>query len=441
MNVKNILMQPSPIASWSNVRATTTNLLSYKPFFIKELEGYSLPFIPRGAGRSFGDAAYITNGISLTSDLLCRILECDWEGGTIVCESGVLMGHLHTYLDQTDWNFPIYGGTQWATVGGAIASDIHGKNDVHQGSFGNHIQSLVLIMPDGQELECSRQTAPDLFRATIGGMGLTGLIKTVTLKLQRGLPRTVRLRSRPVFSLDDAVNCFSQSESDFQFCTWRSCTPRSTKGLFFFASYTESECSINLTASEIRLPATKLFNKFSIQLGSQLVHLVHRNLDKKVHVIDFNFIGIHERFKHWNMLYKSVGFIEYHFVVSANYLHNAFVTLVNMCHERGLTLHFVILKRFGNFQRAGLLSFPKEGYTINFQMEDRPENRKFLIDFTDFLLELKSRVYLAKDACILPRQFEDMYENLDEWRKIVIKYDPANKIQSDLSLRLGLKPW
>ncbi|WP_241664372.1 FAD-binding protein, partial [Staphylococcus aureus] len=119
------------------------------------------------------------------------------------------MSQIHAYLDGTNWTFAIYGGTQWVTVGGAVASDIHGKNDVHQGSFGNQIQSITLITPDGHERECSQQIEPDLFRATIGGMGLTGLIKKVTLKLRQGLSRTVQFRSRPVFSLDDAVHYFN----------------------------------------------------------------------------------------------------------------------------------------------------------------------------------------------------------------------------------------
>lgn len=436
-----ISLQPSSIASWSNVQPTTTSILAYRPSFAGELADLPLPFIPRGAGRSFGDAAYITNGITLTSQLLDRIIACDWERGEIVCESGVSMDQLHTYLDRTEWTFPIYGGTRLATVGGAVAADIHGKNDVKQGSFGNHVQSLVLVTPDGQDRECSPQIAPDLFRATIAGMGLTGLIKTATLKLQRGLPRSVRLRSRPVFSLDDAIDCFDHSASDFQFCTWTSYTSRSARGLFFYASYAQGEPGRPRTASEIRLPTTRLFNRFLMPAAGQVMHLLCRNLDQKVHVMDFNFIGVHERFKHWNRVYQRAGLIEYHFVVSAEHLCDAVAALVRMCHKQGLTLHFGILKRFGGAQRAGLLSFPRQGYTLNFQVEDRAETRKLLIDFTDVLIELKGRVYLAKDACILPRQFEGMYEGLDEWRNIALKYDPANKIQSDLSVRLGLKPW
>jgi decaprenylphospho-beta-D-ribofuranose 2-oxidase len=174
---------------------------------------------------------------------------------------------------------------------------------------------------------------------------------------------------------------------------------------------------------------------------SWLVLRLNDNADWKMHVADFNYIGLHDRFVNWKALYGRTGFLEYHFVVPDTCLRDAFSTLVQMAEAQRVTLHLGILKRLGPAPREGLLSFPREGYTVNFQVRDCEWNRRLLVSFTDFLIELRGRVYLAKDACLLPRQLWRMYHRLKEWQEIARRYDPGGKIQSDLSLRLGIKEW
>ena len=133
--------------------------------------------------------------------------------------------------------------------------------------------------------------------------------------------------------------------------------------------------------------------------------------------------------------------IEYQFVVSADQIQTVFIDLLKLSRARSLAGYGYAMKKFGRVRRMGLLSFPRPGYTVNFFTKDTPEARAFLTYFTDYLLELGGRVYLAKDSCILARQFEAMYDHLDRWREIVRHYDPANRVQSDLSRRLQMKPW
>jgi decaprenylphospho-beta-D-ribofuranose 2-oxidase len=133
--------------------------------------------------------------------------------------------------------------------------------------------------------------------------------------------------------------------------------------------------------------------------------------------------------------------IEYQFAVSAEQIRTACTELFNLYMARSIPCNGYMMKKFGDIRPVGLLSFPTSGYTVNFLTDDTPEARKMLVHFTDILLELGGRVYLAKDSCILARQFERMYDRLPEWREIVRQYDPKNRVQSDLSRRLNMKPW
>lgn len=429
------------IASWSNVLPTTTRMVDYKEKQFGNGAWNGRPIIARGSGRSFGDAAYITNGVTLSSQSLRRIEAVDAEQGTVVCQSGVEMGMLHRHLENEGWSFPIYGGTQWVTVGGAVASDIHGKNDVAQGSFGNHVVEIQLIMPDGERLRCSRSTHPDLFAATIGGMGLTGFIEKVKLKLQRRVARMVCMRTRSASSLEEMLDYFTHIQSDFHVYSWINCTAPSSKGLFSYASYTDAGQDRPHGAIQMRLPSINIYSSWSMWIAHTMQHLIYGKRDKLMHVQNFNYIGPHELFKYWNNLFGRAGMIEYQFLVPRVHLQTAISQLLHLCHRHTITVYGAVIKRLGNVVRAGLLSFPQQGYTMSFQIKNQPENRRLLANFTDFLLELDGRIYLAKDSCVLPRQFAQMYAELDHWREIVQRYDPANRVRSDLSIRLGLKPW
>jgi decaprenylphospho-beta-D-ribofuranose 2-oxidase len=426
------------VASWSNVRATVTEIL---PYGTSGIDGIRLPFIPRGAGCSFGDAAFVTNGTSLTSSDCYGIGELNAERGVLKCESGVTLGALHAFLEKQGLSFPVYGGTRLATVGGAVASDIHGKNDVHEGSFGNHIESIRLLTADGEEKFCSGEVCPDLFSATIGGMGLTGFIRQVALRLGRQQCRAVKVLSSPIADLDDAIRRLQESKSAFQFCSFLHLHAYSFWGVHFAAFRITDETGPRRRPRRLWLPLASVSNGSIIQALSRVVLTLNANANRKMHVMDFNYIGIHDRFTNWRQLYNRNGFLEYHAVVPANGIREWFSRLMRLAEEKKIVLHFGIIKQLGSARRKGLLSFPREGFTVNFQVKDCEPNRKFLINLTDFLIELKGRVYLAKDAYLLPRQLLRMYDRLDEWQEITRQYDPYCRIQSDLSRRLGLKQW
>lgn len=422
------------ISSWSNILPTTTYLQPFRrsQALTKGVE----KFIPRGSGSSFNDAAYVTDGLTITTSQLNRISAIDQENNTVICEAGVELGQLHKKLEKTDLAFPIYGGSQWVTVGGAIASDIHGKNTHIQGAFGNHVEALYLVLADGQEIECSEDTYPELFAATIGGMGLTGLIRAAKLKLQQRTSSAVEFQHEIIPTIQEAVDCFHNHESDFSYYGHWFTQDTISSGQFETANYTCAKARPPLPAINLPVPKMTIQNRYLFQV----VHVFQKKSAAKkgvAHIRKFNFRGPHQLFKPVN---KVLGpFIEYQFVVPENSLlsiHKEFSKRL-----RHLNRYMYILKRFGNVPSRGLLSFVKPGFTIGIWFPESAAMRQHFAEFADCLLEVGGRVYLAKDSCISPAQLEQMYPNLNKWRQIVKEYDPDNRIQSDLSRRLNLKPW
>ncbi|MFQ5901292.1 MAG: FAD-binding protein [Thermodesulfobacteriota bacterium] len=431
-------MDDVKIASWSNVLPTKTRVVTCNNDFLKHLGEIDRPFIPRGSGRSYGDAAYITNGVTLCSEGLRKILKFDEQRGTITCESGVQMVDLFNYLDPSEWSLAVAGGTQWVTIGGAVASDIHGKNDVIQGSFGNHIESMQVVTADGRQLDCSKTVNPELYAATIGGMGLTGFIKSVELRLQRPLSKVVQMRTKPFSDVKEMLECFYNIESDMQ-VAWIDLTNPVPRGIYYYASYVQGYADDLSKPIEMKFPTVRLFNRVSVRLLNAIRYAFQKDINKTTHIRNFHYPV--DMLKHWNRLYGPRGFQEYQFAVPAQNMQTAYTEFIRGCRRFSLTPLFAVVKRFGNIAREGLLSFPKPGITFMADFDSRPKNQEFFAYFTDFLLELKGRIYLAKDSYMTKDQFERMDENIGQWREIVRRYDPDNRIKSDLSIRLNMKPW
>lgn len=418
---------------------TRTCLAEYGAPGAENVAALGQPLIPRGAGRSFSDAAYLTAGVSLASRRLSGIGRLDERRRTILCGAGVEMVQLHRHLEATNFSFPIYGGTQWATIGGGVASDIHGKNHPGAGSFGHHVEALTLATADGRTVRCSRHERTELFAATVGGMGLTGLITEVELRLERGRPQSVRLESRVVPDLAAARRLLTATDCDFQFCSWgRLPGP----GIFYRATYADAPSPPPAAGRDLWLPRLRLINRWSLAAVDQLRRTLHRDVDHHVHVRSFNYSSPHEYLIRWNQLYGRRGFLEYQLAIAEKRFDEITQELVTRCQrELSQGLYLAVVKRFGERRSEGYLSFPMPGYTLNFQMDNRPSARAFLREFTETVVAAGGRLYLAKDSCMHPEQLERMYPHLGRWREVVRRWDPRHMVRSDLSRRLAMKPW
>lgn len=427
-----------PVASWSNVRATTTRLTS--------IDHESTPiatsrtrFIARGAGRSFGDAAFLTGGLTIASAPLTRVGEVDVGTRRIDVDAGVSMVDLHAALERTPFYVPVYGGTPWATVGGALASDIHGKSDPASGSFGNHVESITVTLASGETVTCSHDNEPGLFAATIGGMGLTGFVRGARLALAPRPTQTVRVRARTFRSLGALMHAFDEDASPYQVADCTDLDGARPGGIFWSAEHVAGPRRRPSGSSDVWLPRVRAFHPWTVRAMEHVLSRAACGLDVIRHVRDFNYGGGHTVLRRWNRLFGRRGFIEYHFVLPEDRFLSGLELLRAHARRADVPLFFGVVKRLGHAPRAGMLSFPAPGFGMNFQTPDAEASRRMLVRFTDTLLELGGRVYLAKDAVITPRQLDAMYPRLDELRAVAARFDPSGRVQSDLSLRLRIK--
>ena len=437
------------IASWSNVCPATTTLADFSEAeWERRLRAGAV--VPRGAGRSFGDAAYVSEGSTLRSARLLELGPIEaaaTEAGraTIRVGAGVSVGELHRHVNAAGFRFAIYGGTQWATVGGAIGSDIHGKNHAAAGSFGEHVLALELLTARGERLTCSRAQHPELFAATIGGMGMTGFILGATLALRRGRPCAVETRWRTVPGFAAMLDAFEADSATYRFYSFVDLSRRDPRGLYCSAKTLEGSSALDPGLARLDrtltlpLPRVRVLTAPVVRAFDRLLHGVGRPRDGVTHERNFNFSGIHEKLFHWNRLFGPRGFIEYQFALPREPFVDVLEHACAGARERGLCLRFAVVKHFGEREAAGLLSFPSAGYTINFQVEDGAEARALLDRVTDRVADAGGRLYLAKDAVASAAQFEGMYPSFDRWREVVATHDPDAKIASNLSRRLGLK--
>lgn len=431
-------MRSVRIASWSHVLPTRTYIVHAPADAAEPISRLQMPFIPRGAGRSYGDAAYVTDGVTLTSDNLRDIANLDPQRGSIRCQAGVRIGELFSFLDETPWEFPIGGGTQWTTVGGGVGSDVHGKNDVAQGSFGNHVETLRVVLANGDRVVCSPSNNADLFSATIGGMGLTGFVESVELKLQVPQSYVVESRAEVIDSPEAMVELFGSTRPDLS-VAWLDLLHSSFRGIYYHAYFVDAEPKRSIPPVTLPIPRVKIFNRPFVRGLNALRFALNANQRSVMRVRDFHHPV--DALKNWNQLYGPGGFHEYQFLVSEEHVLEALNNFLAVSKRFSVKPFFAVVKKFGSMDRKGLLSFPAPGVTIMADFENSPVNQSFFSYFTDYLLELGGRIYLAKDSYLTRSQFAGMYPRLDEWRDIVQRYDPENRVRSDLSQRLGLKPW
>jgi FAD/FMN-containing dehydrogenase len=429
------------VASWSNVLPAWSTLLPYRDGLMRARDR-ATPFIPRGAGRSFGDAAYVSRGDAVCSPLADRRHAVDLATDTLTCDAGVGIGELQRASERAGRYLAVFGGTQWATAGGAVASDIHSKDDPHTGSCGNHVEALTVITADGERVRCSRGERPELFAATVGGMGMTGYIERVTFKLAPARPLAVRIRGRRFRTIADMQALFAATRARFAVTEWVDLTRAQPEGIFWQASFVDdAEVAEPRTASEFRLPRIAAFNRATVRLIEYITLQAATRVDFTAHRRRFNYGSLHEVLRHYNQLFGARGFLEYHFAVPAVCFAEAFSRLVRDARRRAVPLFFGAGKLFGDLPRAGLMSFPGPGFGMNFQTPDHPAHRRFLVELGDVVADLGGRVYLAKDAVATPAQLRRMYPQLAAWQATLRQYDPDKRIASNLSRRLDLKPW
>ncbi|UPH71452.1 FAD-binding oxidoreductase [Abyssibius alkaniclasticus] len=400
----------------------------------------STPAPAIGAARSYGDAALNDGGHLIDMTRLDRLLEFNAETGRVRAEAGVRLSDLLQIFGPQGWMPAVLPGTAFVTVGGAIASDVHGKNHHERGSFGQYVASIELLDANGQVLTLSEVENPTLFRATIGGMGQTGVILSAELRLMRCPGGKVRLTRTRIPDLEAFLDAFETSTAPYS-VGWIDATARGAKfGRGVFEEGTLVEGAFRAPKAPRRLPfymggllvsrpVVKTFNAAYLRRAS----LKGRSRIRPVQDMLFPLDGIAQ----WNRLYGRRGFHQFQCVLPQTTAEITLPRVLEAVVNSGQASPLSVLKKLGS-GRAGYMSFPMAGVTLAVDIRAGRGALPLLHRLNTLVAEAGGRVYLAKDSALTPDLLAAMYPDLDRFRDVLAKADPKGVFRTDLARRLNL---
>ncbi len=388
-------------------------------------------FLPYGNGRSYGDSCLNDGGVLIDTRPLNRFIHFDAENGILRCEAGVLLNEILHLILPKGWFIPVSPGTQFVTLGGAIANDIHGKNHHTAGTFGCHVNCLELLQSDGTRRLCSLEENPDWFSATIGGLGLTGLITWVEIKLKKVNNPFIDQETIRFSNLKEFFQISADSDSDFEYTVaWVDCLARGDalgRGVFFRGNHAQSGTSKQPSPPRLRFtfpvdPPFSLVNQLSLKAFNFAFYNKQRKKSQKAIVHYAPFFYPLDSIEHWNRMYGPKGFFQYQFVVPHAGGPEATAEILGRIADSGLGSFLAVLKIFGDKKSPGLLSFPRPGITLALDFPNQGKKTFDLMDrLDDVVRSAKGTIYPAKDARMSKENFQVFYP---QWQEICPYIDP-----------------
>jgi len=395
------------------------------------------PGIAHGMGRSYGDACLNPDGVLWSTSGLDRFIAFDPVSGRLSCEAGVVLRDIQRLVVSQGWMLPVSPGTQFVSVGGAIANDIHGKNHHAVGTFGDHVTRLVLQRTDGEVIECGPDLRPDWFAATLGGVGLTGVIVSAELQLRPVRGPWLDTETVPFDSLDRFFELSEQSERDWEYTvSWIDCLAGERgRGLFMRGNHSTADEPAPPLKRPRRVPFTppvplingwslRAFNSAYFRMGQWRAGSSRQHYQAFFYPLD--------NLLEWNRVYGPRGFFQYQCVVP--FENGAQVTsdMLKAIASSGLGSFLAVLKTFGKRLPRGMLSFARPGVTLALDFANTgPEVERLFARLDGLVAEAGGKLYLAKDARRPRALFEAGYPRLQEF----LSYRDRG-MSSELSRRL-----
>ncbi len=398
-----------------------------------------------GAGRSYGDAALNEGGRAILTQRLARLLSFDEATGRLVCEAGVTFADLMDVFLPRGFCVPVTPGTAFATLGGAVATDVHGKNHDRVGSLGDHLEWIDLLTADGETVRVSPEERPELFAATIGGMGLTGIIVSLCFRMIRVPSGSIDLRERRIPDLDSFFQAFEEIRSVADFSVgWIDGLARGKRlgrGILETASFADADPAKPQKDKQRRVP----LDFPGLALNSLTVGAFNSGYYRRVPskgrdqtLPARQFFYPLDAVQDWNKIYGKRGFYQFQCVIPDASARDGIRRALEEISAARSASFLAVLKTLGGEGR-GLLSFPMRGYTLALDFPRRNGTEALMERLERITLDHGGRVYLAKDAMLSPEGFAGMYPQLDAFRAVLSEIDPKGRFQSDMARRLGLK--
>ena len=397
-------------------------------------------FLAYGQGRSYGDVCQNQDGILLDTQHLDHFIEYDREKGILRCEAGVTFENILQLIIPHNWFLPVTPGTKYISVGGAIANDVHGKNHHKEGTFGRHVLKFELLRSNGDKLICSPTDNADLFNATIGGLGLTGLINWVEFSLKKIAGSNISQESFRFNNLKEFFSLSDQSDKDWEYTVaWIDCLATGDelgRGLFMRGNHCEEKKKHKFKTSKLSIPFDApgfLLNKYTVNAFN---NLYFKKPLKQYSEVDYDpFFYPLDAILNWNRMYGRKGFMQYQCVIPTEHREIAMLEILSIISASGQASFLSVLKEFGDIESPGMLSFPRQGTTLALDFPNRGEKTLNLLNELDAItLKYSGSVYPAKDSRMKPESFAKYYPNWKEFEKYI---DPL--FSSDFKNRVSDK--
>jgi len=429
------------LSGWGKNKFYSSDVYSIDSYEnISSLKNYK-EIIPRGLGRSYGDSSIGKKVLETRS--LNRIIYFDEKLGLIECESGISFSDLLEIVIPKGWFIPVVAGTKNITLGGAIASDIHGKNHHKDGTLSNWIESLDILTGDGKIVTSSNKLHSDLFFATCGGMGLTGIILKAKVKLKKINSTNIVEEKFKIESLEELLDKFEEyNDSDYS-VAWidlSGSSKESVKSILTLGSHSldgELRLAKRREISVPKLVPSGLINNLSIGLFNKLYY--SKPLKKRATKLTnySNFFFPLDLVSSWNNLYGKRGFLQYQFVLPKDCGVKELKEIIEIISNSNINPSLAVLKKFGK-ENKNFLSFPKEGLTLALDFGIKSSIFNLLAQLDKSVLHFGGRHYLTKDSYMNEKIFKITYNKWEQFQEIRKKYQSQDIFSSYQSVRLGL---
>ena len=430
--------------SWGNYPATHQqggHLPLDTQTFIKKNQTSLLPF---GKGRSYGDVCLNPTGIVVDSNSQDCFLSFCSVSGQIECQGGVLLADVLDLAVPQGWFLAVTPGTKYVTVGGAIANDVHGKNHHNKGSFGNHLSEFKLLRSNGEILNCSENENSDYFNATIGGLGLTGIILSAKFQLMPASNPSIYQETIRFQNLQQFFRLAQESEKDYEYTVaWVDCLASGThtgRGLFMRGNHsttkhsTTKQClesqspsppTTTFPASKSNLsvpftPPISLINRWTLKAFNQFYYSKNITKTSTRQVSADQFFYPLDSIKHWNRIYGPRGFLQHQCVIPMKEAEPAITELLRTIGRHRTGSFLAVLKTFGSEKARGLLSFPRPGATLALDFPYQGKvTQTLLAQLNQITVEAGGAIYPAKDATMNQSQFQQSFPRHEEFSQFI----------------------
>ncbi|WP_342630801.1 FAD-binding oxidoreductase [Marinobacter alkaliphilus] len=385
------------------------------------------PLLPYGNGRSYGDVCLTDKGTLILTRGLDRFIEFDPLQGRLRCEAGITLGEILALVVPQGWFLASTPGTQFATIGGAVANDVHGKNHHDLGCFGHHVMALELLRSDGEVIYCSPETNPQWLYSTIGGLGLTGLIRWVDVQLKPILNPWMRVQSQRFANLDEFWTMSQEVEAYWPYTVaWIDCLASGEsrgRGILLTGDHAPAQSQpIGYRPREKRMlidPPFSMINHFTLKTFNALYYRQPvRPQGTLTHYTPF-FYPL-DAIQNWNRIYGKKGFFQYQCVIPPENAQAAIADLLDTIARHSDGSFLAVLKMFGNKKSVGMLSFPRPGATLALDFPNRGSRTLNLLSaLDDIVRSAKGALYPAKDARMPADLFQSGYPAWQDFSRFV----------------------